>query len=531
MNFDFARKVNLQQVLSDKPKVNMKKILFIVFAAVLGGLAALTGAQYLGFGEQVKYVEVPGQVTPTLTNFAETSTTTKVVPAPTEGFVTAAERSLPAVVHIKASKSASGRSGQMPFGIDPDQIPDAFRDLFGNPEGGEGGERRQMPLQQGSGSGVIISTDGYIVSNNHVVEDAENLEVVLNDQRTYEAEVVGTDPTTDIALIKIKEQGLPTIKFADSDQVKVGEWVVAVGNPFSLTNTVTAGIVSAKGRSIDIVRRSGGQLAIESFIQTDAVVNPGNSGGALVNQNGDLIGINTAISSPTGVFAGYSFAVPSQIVRKVAEDLREYGVVQRGLLGAQIRQLNTAYAEEVGIDRDNGVYVSQVMEGSAAEEAGIKEGDVILQVDGINTLRNSELLEQLGRRRPGDRVTLIVERDGREREFEVQLKNQNGDTGVFRPAEEPEEFAALGADFENLDEETAVNLGVVGGVAVADLKDGLLSEQTRVRPGFVLTKVNGRSVKNVASLERALENTSGAVTLEGFYPSDPDQPVRYAIVK
>jgi Do/DeqQ family serine protease len=502
----------------------MKKLFLVALVAVLGGLIALGGANYLGWGA-TKYVEV--RETPTaFTNYSN------ITAAPTEGFVVAAERALPAVVHIKASKPAGsrGRQGGVPFGIDPDQLPDAFRDLFGNP--GRGGNGGEMPLQQGSGSGVIISSDGYIVSNNHVVEDAETLEVVLNDERTYTAEVIGTDPTTDIALIKIDESDLPTVNFGNSDNVRVGEWVVAVGNPFSLTSTVTAGIVSAKGRSIDIVRRSGGDLAIESFIQTDAVVNPGNSGGALVNQNGDLIGINTAISSPTGVFAGYSFAVPSAIVKKVAEDLREYGVVQRGLLGAQIRQLNTAYARELDIDRNNGVYVAEVMEGSAAEEAGIQSGDVIVSVDEVPTLRSSELLEQLGRHRPGDRVVITVERDGDERDYPVVLKNSQGTTDVILPSEAAAEVVAdLGAEFEDISEDMITELELEGGVAVADLGDGLIAEQTRIRPGFILTKVNGRTVTNKEQLSRLIQQSVGAVTLEGIYPDDPSRTYKYAIVK
>jgi serine protease Do len=364
-----------------------------------------------------------------------------------------------------------------------------------------------------------------------VVEGAEKLEVVLDDQRTYEAEVIGTDPTTDIALIKIVGENLPTIKFANSDEVKIGEWVVAVGNPFSLTSTVTAGIVSAKGRSIDIVRRTGGELAIESFIQTDAVVNPGNSGGALVNINGDLIGINTAISSPTGVFAGYSFAVPSAIVKKVVEDLRDFGIVQRGLLGARIIELNTAFADEQGIDRDNGVYISEVTENSAAEEAGLKAGDVILGVDGITTLRNSELLEQLGRRRPGDKVTLTYERNGEERTAVAVLKNQKGTTDVVLPKSPEEEVVELGAEFVNLDEDLAEEIGVVGGVTVADINDGIISEQTKVRPGFVITKVDGRNVRDVEDFQATIKNRRGAIRLEGVYPDNPDRPVSYAIVK
>ncbi|MFT6000051.1 MAG: serine protease Do [Neolewinella sp.] len=506
----------------------MKNFLFIILAAVVGGLVALGGAQYLGLNEQVKYVEVAPQPTTNYANFAEPSTTVNVNPAPISGFATAAEKALPAVVHIKASKKAGG--GSVRGGFDPSEIPESLRDLFSNPGQG-GGQRGEAPLQQGSGSGVIISADGYIVTNNHVVDGAEELQIVLNDQRTYEAEVVGVDPTTDIALIKIKEVNLPTVQFADSDKLKVGEWVVAVGNPFSLTSTVTAGIVSAKGRSIDIVRRSGGDMAIESFIQTDAVVNPGNSGGALVDINGDLVGINTAISSPTGVFAGYSFAVPSAIVKKVVEDLREFGVVQRGLLGARIIELNTARAEELGIDRDNGVLVSEVTEESAAEEAGLKNGDVITGVDGVVTLRNSELLEQLGRHRPGDVVEITFERDGQERTATARLRNASGTTDVVRPEPKPTAVAELGAEFVELDRATAEELNISGGVTVADINSGILSEQTRIRPGFVITKVDNRIVRNAADFQESIKNAEGAVSLEGIYPSDPERIVRFAIVK
>lgn len=506
----------------------MKKYLFLILAAVIGGLAALTGAQYLGLNQQTKYVEVPKPQVTNYANFAEPSTTVNVNPAPTAGFATAADKALPAVVHIKASKQADGFAGR---GVNPNEIPESLRDLFGMPGqgGGMGGEQ---PLQQGSGSGVIISTDGYIVTNNHVVDGAEDLQVVLNDQRTYDAEIIGVDPTTDIALIKIKESGLPTVQFADSDKLKVGEWVVAVGNPFSLTSTVTAGIVSAKGRSIDIVRRTGGEMAIESFIQTDAVVNPGNSGGALVDVNGDLVGINTAISSPTGVFAGYSFAVPSAIVKKVVEDLREFGVVQRGLLGARIQELNTAFAKEKGINRDNGVYVSEVTPESAAEEAGLQNGDVIIGIDGITTLRNSELLEQLGRHRPGDLVEIEYERNGTARKATARLRNENGKAEVFRPAPKPASVTELGAEFVNCDAETIKLLGIAGGVTVADINSGLLSEQTRIRPGFVITRVAGRPVKSVDDFQKAVAGASGAISIEGIYPNDPDRtPKKYGIVK
>ncbi len=506
----------------------MKNFLLILLAAIVGGFAALGGAQFLGFNQETKYVEVQAPPATNYAEFAEPSKTVNVNPAPTAGFATAAEKALPAVVHIKASKQSSGYGRQ---GMDPNQIPDSFRDLFGLPEGDDDQRRGPAPLQQGSGSGVIISPDGYIATNNHVVEGAETLEVVLNDQKTYTAEIIGVDPTTDIALIKIDAADLPTVQFADSDKLRIGEWVVAVGNPFSLTSTVTAGIVSAKGRSIDIVRRSGGELAIESFIQTDAVVNPGNSGGALVDINGDLVGINTAISSPTGVFAGYSFAVPSAIVKKVVQDLREFGVVQRGLLGARILELNTAFAKEKGIDRDNGVYVTEVTEGSAAEEAGLLGGDVIVGVDGITTLRNSELLEQLGRHRPGDVVSIEFERNGNLKTANAKLRNTNGDTGVIRPEPKPETIVNLGADFANLSKNAAEELNLEGGVKVVNIRNGIISDQTKIGKGFIVTKVNNRSVPSVSRFQKYIEQAKDAITIEGIYPNAPDKVLKFAIAK
>lgn len=516
----------------------MKNFLLILLAAIVGGFVALGGAQYLGLNQETKYVEVEAPPATNYAEFAEPSSTVNVNPAPSAGFATAAEKALPAVVHIKASKQASRYGGRGGQDIDPDQIPDAFRDLFGIPkdDGQDGGQGRgSAPLQQGSGSGVIISADGYIVTNNHVVDGAETLEIILNDQQTFPAEVIGVDPTTDIALIKIDATNLPTVQFADSDELKVGEWVVAVGNPFSLTSTVTAGIVSAKGRSIDIVRRSGQELAIESFIQTDAVVNPGNSGGALVDINGDLVGINTAISSPTGVFAGYSFAVPSAIVKKVVQDLREFGIVQRGLLGARILELNTAFAKEKGIDRDNGVYVSEVTEGSAAEEAGLLDGDVIIGVDGVTTLRNSELLEQLGRHRPGDVVTIEFERNGIAQAAKAELRNTNGTTDVVRPEPKPEpkpeSIVNLGADFLELDEEATRQLNLSSGITVTDIRNGIIAEQTRIRPGFIITKVNGELVKTIPNFQKMIDEADDTISLEGVYPDALSKIVKYGLIK
>lgn len=500
----------------------MNKLFGIFLAALLGAALALGGAYYFGFGQRVKLIESEARPATQLSNYTPAAPGTVV---PETGFAVAAEKTLPAVVHIKSARRAS-----MANRFSPDRMPDLFRDFFGRPDRDDDDrqpQERELPLQRGSGSGVIISPDGYIVTNNHVVEDSEELEVVLNDQRTYEATVIGVDPTTDVALIKIEEEQLPTVRFADSDEVRIGEWVVAVGNPFSLTSTVTAGIVSAKGRSIDILRDRS-RYAIESFIQTDAVVNPGNSGGALVNVNGDLVGINTAISSPTGVFAGYSFAVPSNIVAKVVDDLRQFGVVQRGYLGAGIVELNRAAAEELEADRETGVYVRSVSPGSAAEEAGLKVGDIILEVDAVATLRNSELLEQLGRRRPGDTVSLTIERDGKERTIDAVLQNQVGNTDVVTAETPPALYDRLGAEFGTVTEEGASELGIEGGVQVIRLGEGALQEQTRIRTGFVITKIDGKSIRSINDLERALGKTDGAVMLEGRYPND-ERIYRYGL--
>lgn len=491
----------------------MKKYFGIFFAAIFGAALALGGAYYLGLGQQVKIIKEQAQPVAQLSNY-----TTKVEAGtlvPESGFAVAADKALPAVVHIKAARRASS-------GTRDGNIPQSLRDLFGSPNQGE------APLREGSGSGVIISTDGYIVTNNHVVEEAEELEVVLNDQRTYNATVIGVDPTTDVALIKIEASQLPTIKFANSDQVRIGEWVIAVGNPFSLTSTVTAGIVSAKGRSIDILREKS-RYAIESFIQTDAVVNPGNSGGALVNVNGDLVGINTAISSPTGVFAGYSFAVPSNIVVKVVEDLRNYGVVQRGYLGAGIIELNKDAATTLEADRETGVYVSSISPESAAEEAGLEIGDIIVAVDGETTLRNSELLEKLGQKRPGDAVELTVVRAEDEILITPVLKNQANGIGLVTAETKPALYDYLGAEFGTVSEEGAKELGIKGGVQVIHLGEGALREQTRIQEGFVITKIDSNYIKNTRELEEAIAKIDEeAVVIEGRYPGN-DKIFRYGL--
>ncbi len=440
-------------------------------------------------------------------------------------FTGTAEAVLDAVVHIQSTQAFTGREN--PQGNQ--QIPDPFRDFFQYEESPfapffRQGPRGNRPPQArvGSGSGVIISSQGYIVTNNHVVADADDLEVTLHDNRSFKATVIGTDPTTDLALIKIQAESLPTLAFVNSDEVKVGEWVLAVGNPMGLNSTVTAGIVSAKGRNINILRE---QFAVESFIQTDAAINPGNSGGALVNLEGGLVGINTAIASPTGSYAGYGFAVPSNIVNKVVEDLLEYGTVQRGVLGVMIRSVDGNFAKAEGLETNTGAFVDSLLANSAAGEAGIKPGDVITAVEGKTIKSSPELQEMIARYRPGDTVKLTVNRKGKEKTFEVTLHNRQGQTELVAKEEQREILNTLGAKFETLDASTAKELNIDGGVKVTRLYAGIIRQYTDMREGFIITRVNDKPVKSVEALADALENRKGGVMLEGVYENVPG--VRY----
>ncbi|MBK8968322.1 MAG: Do family serine endopeptidase [Lewinellaceae bacterium] len=431
-------------------------------------------------------------------------------------FTKVADRVMDAVVHIRttASVAQNGPSGQGPF--EDFFRNDPLREFFGRPFESPN-QRNRAPLRMGQGSGVLISPDGYIVTNNHVVADADDLEVTLHDNRSYKATLIGTDPTTDLALIRIKEKELPTLPFVNSDNVKVGEWVMAVGNPFNLTSTVTAGIVSAKGRNINILRE---QFAVESFIQTDAAINPGNSGGALVNLQGGLIGINTAIASPTGTYSGYGFAVPANIVQKVVEDLLKYGVVQRGVLGVMIRTVDGKLQKEMNLDVTTGAYVDSLLENSAAAAAGIRTGDVIVAIDGTSIENSPKLQETIARHRPGDAVQVQVNRKGSLKTFEVTLNNRSGDTRLVKK-EHRETLGILGADFESLDEKTARELDIDGGVLVKNLNAGKLRRSTNMREGFIITKVDGKTVKSVDELAASLKGKTGGVMLEGVYKDAP----------
>jgi len=422
-------------------------------------------------------------------------------------FTGVAEKSLGAVVHILSASGVNSRSTQ----------EESLRELFGG---------RRSP-RIGSGSGVIINSDGYIVTNNHVVKGADDLEVTLHDNRKYKARLIGTDPQTDIAVIKIDEKGLETLNFSNSDNVRIGQWVLAIGNPFNLNSTVTAGIVSAKGRSIEIFDRSVG--GIESFIQTDAAINPGNSGGALVDLNGNLIGINTAIASQTGTYAGYGFAVPANLASRVVYDLIQYGSPQRGYLGVQIQSVDGNLARQQNLKINEGAFVSSVMENSAAQKAGIKANDVVVSIDNKKVNSSSDLMEIVGSHRIGDKLMVTINRDGQLKELEVSLKNQAGTTAAVTtsPKEDKVIEESLGATLVPIDEATASRMGIKSGVQIKNLTKGILAE-SEMEEGFVITRINKEPVYNPSDVINKLKNNSDGILIEGYYPGQT-QKQYYAI--
>ncbi len=430
-------------------------------------------------------------------------------------FTKTANKVVNSVVHIRTSRlSGNSRSrGGSPFGSFDDEV---LRHFFGPRQSPRGSKPR---AQVGSGSGVIINSNGYIITNNHVIENVDDIEVILHNNKNYKAKIIGTDPSTDLALLQIKEKNLPSLALVNSDQVQIGEWVLAIGNPFSLNSTVTAGIVSAKARNINILR--GRNYAVESFIQTDAAINPGNSGGALVNMQGGLIGINTAIASPTGAYTGYGFAVPSNIVHKVIEDLLKYGVVQRGVLGISIRSLDGDLAKAKNLDITEGVYVDNVLPESAAANAGMQKGDVIISVDGETISSSPELQEAIATHRPGDKVDVTVNRRGDTVKISVILTNSSGSTALVKKEESREILNILGCELEELNSETARKLGIKGGIRVSKLSDGKLRRQTQMRQGFIITHVNNSFVSSIDDLVKNLNNNSGGIMLAGIYEDYP----------
>jgi len=441
-------------------------------------------------------------------------------------FTQAAAAVTPAVVYIRVTYSDKASGGG-----DQDQLQQLFGNMFGQrirPEG----------PQMASGSGVIISPDGYIVTNNHVVENAEKITVATNDHRTFEAKVIGTDPNTDLALIKVDASNLPIVKLGNSDDAKVGEWVLAVGNPFNLTSTVTAGIVSAKGRNIGIIGSEDNQnqnpfdrtsnqpsertsKAIESFIQTDAAINPGNSGGALVNTRGELIGINSAIASQTGSYEGYGFAIPINLAKKVLNDIEKYGAVKRGYVGVSFRELNPDVAQELHIDNTTGLYVNTLVPGGGAEQAGIKAGDVIVKVENTPIYESSDLQERVGELQPGDKVHLTVMRDGAEKNFTVTLKADIAPPvrAIAVSKSAAELFNKLGASFMPVTPSQKAKFHINSGVVVTQVRPGRLFDDTEIPVGSVITNINRHPISTVADMDNAITNTrNGVLVISGFYP-------------
>lgn len=446
-------------------------------------------------------------------------------PGEPANFVEAAESTVNGVVSIKSY--ITPKTQNIPQGY-----ADPFLEFFFGPQ------FRQQPRQQhpekkgneenkfrqsGLGSGVIITSDGYIVTNNHVIENADKLDVTLNDNRNFTAKVIGTDPTTDLALIKIDAENLHVIPFGASEDLHVGEWVLAVGNPFGFTSTVTKGIVSAKGRNISSSMQTGSR-GIESFIQTDAAVNPGNSGGALVNLNGELVGINTAIYSQTGNFAGYSFAIPTSIVRKVITDLKEYGAVQRALLGISFVELSPELAKEKNIKGINsGIYVADVTEHSAALEAGLKEGDIIVSIDNKIATSTGIFQEEIAKHRPGDKITLGFYRDGKPQTVSIVLRNARGDTSTIKAANSSIE--SLGCKFEVPSEDELRSRGLRSGLRVTDIKEGLF-KKAGIRDGFIILDINNMRMTNKEDIEEIYKEIlkSGpeydkVMFITGIYPN------------
>ena len=429
-------------------------------------------------------------------------------------FTPAATSATPAVVHIKTktkarqvSNNSSNSRGRNPFS-----------DFFGEDLDGFFGGPRTIPEQRASGSGVVITDDGYIITNNHVVEGADEINVTLANKKSYKATVIGTDASSDIAVIKIEGKGLPYLVYGNSDETKLGQWVLAIGYPLNLDVTVTAGIVSAKSRSIGINDRQS-QTAIESFIQTDAAVNPGNSGGALINTNGELIGINSAIASPTGSYAGYSYAIPVNIVKKVVTDIVKFGTVQRAFIGIQYPKddLTDEQKKQYGVDykEGEGVFISDVPTEGAAAAAGLKKGDIVTKINGVAISSGPQLQEQVTLYKPGDKISITYVRNGKESTVPLILKNKAGNTSVVKITGILEK---LGAELATVDTKTATANQINGGVVVKKINDGLL-KKTRMQEGFIITSVNDQEIKTVADLDKALSLNKGRkVKIEGVYP-------------
>lgn len=469
----------------------MKKIFGGAALALAGGIVAVLLVDIFRAPRIVeRIVEQPPAA------FAEYSPPT--VAAQPVDLTTASARAVNSVVHVTTEFTTTHN--------------DPFSQFFWGP----GGHQQKSG---GSGSGVIISSDGYIVTNNHVIESSDRIMVHLNDKRQFEAEVIGTDPSTDLALLKIEPEDIEPLAFGNSDQVQIGEWVLAVGNPFNLTSTVTAGIVSAKARNINLLQYDPSRevFPVESFIQTDAAVNPGNSGGALVSTTGQLLGINTAIASRTGSYAGYSFAVPVNIVKKVTTDLKEFGTVQRGYIGVSIRDLDHELAQELDMNDIKGVFVNGLTEGGAAYDAGLRKGDVILKVAGVSVNNVPSLQEQVSKFRPGNIVDVTVLRKKAQKTFKVTLRNLEGNTDLSEKRGTGDELL-FGARLERASTEELGILDITSGVKVLQIQNGKL-RSSGIREGFIITQIDKQSIEQPEDINRIITSKEGGVLIEGIYPN------------
>lgn len=492
--------------------------------AVIGVSAATTMGTIFGYNEYQKNQQGSFNVSPSSSIFKNTRyADDNSVSGPMVDFEKAATKAAPAVVHIKTLTKSKQVAADPEMQDNP--FKDFFGDGFGDMFGGRGGNRLS-PEQRASGSGVAISADGYIVTNNHVVDQADELVVTLNNKKDYKAKVIGKDPSTDLAVIKIEANNLPYLSFANSDDVHLGQWVLAIGYPLNLETTVTSGIVSAKSRSIGINSRQSSS-PVESFIQTDAAVNPGNSGGALVNTNGEVIGINSAIASPTGSYAGYAYAIPSNLVSKVVSDIIKYGSTKRAYLGVMFgsEQMSEEDKKKYNVKEGDGVFVMDVAKGSAAEEAGVQKGDFITKINGAAVNTGNEIVEKVAALRPGDKIEITFQHNGSEKTERATLK---GNSGAYASVKE-QVIEQLGATFQNLDKDKAAQLHLQSGVVVKNLGQGILTDQTRIKEGFIITKVNNSRVNSVDELKEAIKNAGNSAVITGVYPSQPQTEYQYAL--
>jgi len=494
----------------------MKKFSILLLAATMGGIVSLGG--YLLFSEKEQAIKIQ-HISESPVHGASYSVTKNGKTTPLQ-FTDVSKKVMDAVVHIKSTQIRGAQKSTDSLSPFQDFFRDDFlREFFGphsriqpqNPK------RRGPQTRVGTGSGVIINPDGYIVTNNHVIDGADDIEISLHDNRVYKAKVIGTDLTTDLALLQIKEKNLTHIPFVDSDKIEVGEWVLAVGNPFNLNSTVTAGIVSAKSRNINILQN---RSAIESFIQTDAAINPGNSGGALVDLKGGLVGINTAIASPTGAYSGYGFAIPSNIVSKVIDDLLEFGFVQRGYLGILIRNVDGNFAKEKELKVTEGVYVDSLPKNSAAADVGIKKGDVILKVNEANTKSTAALMGIVARHRPGDKLKLEVDRYGKTKNFTITLRNEKGKTSLNKQ-ERDQVLSRLGIEIEELNPKELDKLNISSGLRVSQIHSGLIKRQTNMKEGFIITRIDNIKVGSIEDFKKYIDQKEDGIMLSGIYENYP----------